>query len=61
MNDAEPSAGAPAEDGTAVHPASSAEEDCAVQVAVHVRPLIGSEQEAGCQESLLVTPGAPQV
>jgi hypothetical protein len=32
-----------------------------VQVAVHVRPLIGSEQEAGCQESLAVTPGVPQV
>lgn len=40
---------------------ASAEEDCAVQVAVHVRPLIGSEQEAGCQESLAVTPGVPQV
>ena len=32
-----------------------------MQVAVHVRPLIGSEQEAGCQESLAVTPGVPQV
>ncbi len=39
-------------------PAEEREESCAVQVAVHIRPLIDSELETGCQESLFVTPGA---
>jgi len=37
------------------------EEDCAVCVAVHIRPLIDSEVVAGCQACLKVTPGAPQI
>eukprot|EP00803_Ostreobium_quekettii_P004619 evm.model.scf_3423.1 EVM.evm.TU.scf_3423.1 scf_3423:4192-12887(+) len=36
-------------------------EDCAVCVAVHIRPLIDSEIVAGCQACLKVTPGAPQI
>ena len=39
-------------------PAEEREESCAVQVAVHIRPLIDSERETGCQEGLFVTPGA---
>ncbi len=52
--------------GEATHrPAAGSPEpddgSCAVQVAVHIRPLIDGEREAGCQESLFVTPGTPQV
>ena len=31
-----------------------------MQVAVHIRPLIGSELENGCQEILSATPGTSQ-
>ena len=43
----------------ALHDAGSLEQAPAeaVAVAVHIRPLIDSEREAGCQESLFVTPG----
>ena len=33
----------------------------AVVCAVHVRPLIASEVQEGCAESLVVTPESPQV
>ena len=33
----------------------------AVVCAVHVRPLIASELQEGCAESLIVTPESPQV
>lgn len=61
MTETELLLGTAAQNGGAAHDQSAAEEDCAVQVAVHIRPLIDSEQEAGCEESLFVTPGAPQV
>ena len=38
-----------------------AEEDCSVCVAVHIRPLIGSEVADGCQTCLSVASGQKQV
>lgn len=32
-----------------------------MQVAVHIRPLIDTEQDNGCQDILSVTPGTSQV
>lgn len=32
-----------------------------MQVAVHIRPLIDTEQDTGCQDILSVTPGTSQV
>jgi hypothetical protein len=39
----------------------SAETECNVAVAVHIRPLIGQETFQGCVDVLQVTPGMQQV
>ena len=49
-----PALGLMAEDGLTEAPE-------AVVCAVHVRPLIASELQEGCAESLVVTPESPQV
>lgn len=36
-------------------------EECSVCVAVKLRPLVQSESDQGCKQSLSVTPGLPQV
>ncbi|KAK9866728.1 hypothetical protein WJX84_012203 [Apatococcus fuscideae] len=41
--------------------ASTSEADCKVCVAVHVRPLIDTEAVEGCQSTLQVTAGQPQI
>lgn len=41
--------------------AKASEDSCAVQVAVHIRPLIDNELQNGCQETLGVEPGTSQV
>ncbi|GLT50118.1 hypothetical protein SLA2020_236260 [Shorea laevis] len=38
-----------------------ASENCSVNVAVHIRPLIGDERAQGCKECVTVTAGQPQV
>ena len=40
---------------------SSADEDCSVRVAVHIRPLIAIEIADGCQTCLTVADGQKQV
>lgn len=40
---------------------TSAEEDCSVCVAVHIRPLIATEVSEGCQACLSVVEGQKQV
>ncbi|KAL1216345.1 Kinesin-like protein KIN-4B [Cardamine amara subsp. amara] len=42
-------------------PPSSSPENCSVQVAVNVRPLIGDEIAQGCRECVSVSPVTPQV
>ncbi|XP_022772889.1 kinesin-like protein KIN-4A [Durio zibethinus] len=41
--------------------AVAASEACCVNVAVHVRPLIGDEKLQGCKDCVTVIPGKPQV
>jgi hypothetical protein len=36
-------------------------DECSVCVAVHVRPLIEDEEDAGCRTCLAVAPDEPQV
>ncbi|KAI8000820.1 Kinesin-like protein KIN-4A [Camellia lanceoleosa] len=40
---------------------ASATEDCCVEVAVHIRPLINDERLQGCADCVTVVSGKPQV
>ncbi|KAG9138578.1 hypothetical protein Leryth_012919 [Lithospermum erythrorhizon] len=40
---------------------SSADANCCVKVALHIRPLIGDEKLQGCKDCVTLVPGKPQV